>query len=97
MLPRIILLKPYLDDDTKILMFGAPYEAGWLELLNISLDRVEVYDPTATYCADELLLPNPSHIITPAKEGILMVSAGSQCLGLIWDLFYRYEIPAVSA
>eukprot|EP00798_Chlamydomonas_sp_ICE-L_P021392 gene21392-28347_t len=72
-LPRIILLKPCLDDDTKILMFGAPYEAGWLELLNISLDRVEVYDPTATYCADELLLPNPSHVITPAKEGILML------------------------
>eukprot|EP00798_Chlamydomonas_sp_ICE-L_P006228 gene6228-2846_t len=68
-LPRLILLKPYLDENTKVLMFGAPYEAGWLEYLGIPLEAVEVYDPTLTYCADELIVASPATIITPAKEG----------------------------
>lgn len=76
-LPRITLMQPYLDADTKILMFGAPYEAAWLQLLGINPAQVEIYDPTVYYCADELIVPSPSKIITPAKEGYLELRAAA--------------------
>eukprot|EP00195_Chlamydomonas_chlamydogama_P012996 CAMPEP_0202900852 /NCGR_PEP_ID=MMETSP1392-20130828/12071_1 /ASSEMBLY_ACC=CAM_ASM_000868 /TAXON_ID=225041 /ORGANISM="Chlamydomonas chlamydogama, Strain SAG 11-48b" /LENGTH=784 /DNA_ID=CAMNT_0049587305 /DNA_START=364 /DNA_END=2719 /DNA_ORIENTATION=+ len=67
-IPRIILLRPFLNEETKVLTFGAPYEAAWLQYLGIPPEHMEVYDPTATYCADELLVPSPSAVIIPPKE-----------------------------
>ena len=68
-LPRVLLLKPYLTPGTKLLTFGGSHEAKWLAELGIPADMVEVYDPSTLYCADELLVPNPVSVITPAKEG----------------------------
>ena len=72
-LPRIILLRPYLDADTKLLTFGSPYELKWLAELGIPEHMIEVYDPSAQYCAEELLVPNMSPIVTPPKENYELV------------------------
>jgi hypothetical protein len=43
-LPRIILLKPFLEEpETKLLVFGQEYEYKWLEELGISRDQVGGY------------------------------------------------------
>lgn len=39
-LPRVILLKPFLDADTKLLLFGSAHEAKWLEELGIPASQV---------------------------------------------------------
>ena len=39
-LPRVILLKPFLDADTKLLLFGSAHEAKWLEALGIPASQV---------------------------------------------------------
>eukprot|EP00798_Chlamydomonas_sp_ICE-L_P012641 gene12641-15875_t len=68
-LPRLILTRPYFNDQTKILMFGAPYGSVCLELLANSTSMVEVYDPTTVYFAEEVIVPSPTSIITSEKEG----------------------------
>lgn len=75
-IPRIILLHPHLDKDTKVLTFGAAHEAKWLAELGIGADQIEVYDPELEYCADELLVPSVSPIITPPKENYQLVRTG---------------------
>lgn len=75
-----MLLKPHMDADTKILMFGSPYEAAWIKELGISPEQVEVYDPTACYYAEELLVPSPSMVITPAKETYQLVRQWVNCV-----------------
>lgn len=76
-LPKLVLLKDsgVLEKypDMKILMWGQPYEASFLELLGIEGDRVVVYEPHQTYHADVLAFPTPSARITPAKESLELV------------------------
>ena len=82
-LPRIILLKPFLDADTKLLTFGSSYEINWLAELGIPEEQIEVYDPSQQYCADELLVPSASTIVTPPKENYELVSAVARHIA-IW-------------
>ncbi len=87
-LPRIILLvspghKPFLDADTKLLTFGSEHEFKWLAALGISRDMVEVYDPTIQYCAEELLVPEVSPVVTPPKENYDLVRAASSTLSIL--------------
>ena len=83
-LPRIILLRPFLDADTKLLTFGSPYELKWLAELGIPEHMIEVYDPSAQYCAEELLVPNMSPIVTPPKENYELVRGFDICfMGLL--------------
>eukprot|EP00963_Diacronema_lutheri_P003604 scaffold285_cov330-Pavlova_lutheri.AAC.122 len=76
-LPKLVLLKQsgLLDKypDMKILMWGQPYEASYLDLLEIQGDRVVIYEPHQTYHADVLAFPTPSARITPAKESLELV------------------------
>ncbi len=72
-LPRIIMLRPFLNDDTKLLTFGAEYEFKWLAELGITRDMVEIYDPSKQYCAEELLVPTMSPVVTPPKENYELV------------------------
>ena len=88
-LPRIILLRPYLDADTKLLTFGSPYELKWLAELGIPEHMIEVYDPSAQYCAEELLVPNMSPIVTPPKENYDLVR-GWIFYGIANVLAYEY-------
>jgi len=74
-LPRIILLRPFLDADTKLLHFGSSYELKWLAELGIPADQVEIYDPSQQYCAEELIVPTLSPIVTPPKENYDLVRA----------------------
>eukprot|EP00798_Chlamydomonas_sp_ICE-L_P008682 gene8682-34129_t len=70
-LPQVLMLKPFLDEDTKLLMFGASYEQGWLDLIGIPSSMIEIYDPSEIYCAEELLVPSSTTVITPSKEGFM--------------------------
>jgi hypothetical protein len=77
-LPRILLLLPHIDSNTKILTFGSPYEQKWLTELGIQPHQTVIYDPTVEYCADELLVPSSSPAITPPKENYDMVGFYSE-------------------
>ncbi|KAG1674239.1 hypothetical protein FOA52_013859 [Chlamydomonas sp. UWO 241] len=67
-LPRVILLREFLDDDTKLLTFGSDHEYKWLEALGVQRDQIEVYRPDELYCVDELIVPTMSEVVTPPKE-----------------------------
>eukprot|EP01023_Acetabularia_acetabulum_P033992 TRINITY_DN31907_c0_g1_i2.p1 TRINITY_DN31907_c0_g1~~TRINITY_DN31907_c0_g1_i2.p1 ORF type:complete len:599 (-),score=118.61 TRINITY_DN31907_c0_g1_i2:170-1966(-) len=72
-LSKVIMLKPFLTEDVKLLIWGEAYEFEYLQMLGIPRSQIEVYNPQATYCAGQLLMPTPTSRITPAKEGLQMV------------------------
>ena len=62
-----------LTPDTKLLVWGQPYEAAWLQTIGVRSDQLVKFDPEAVYCADVLLVPTPVPRITPPKEALLAV------------------------
>lgn len=51
--PRVIIAKPYLDQDpeAKILIWDTPYVRSYLEEIGISAERIEAFDPFVRYAA----------------------------------------------
>jgi capsular polysaccharide biosynthesis protein len=72
-LPRVVMLQDAgaLTPDTKLLTWGQPYEAAWLQALGVRPDQIVTYDPETLYCADLLLVPTPVPRITPPKEALM--------------------------
>lgn len=71
-LPRAALLVPLLGPDTKVLVWGSPWEAGFFARLGISADRLVTYEPSKVYCAGTLLFPTPTPRITPPREALAL-------------------------
>ena len=74
-LPRVVMLQDagVLTPDTKLLTWGKPYEAAWLQALGVHPDQIVTYDPEVLYCADLLFVPTPVPRITPPKESLMAV------------------------
>jgi capsular polysaccharide biosynthesis protein len=74
-LPRVVMLQDagVLTPDTKLLTWGQPYEAAWLQALGVHSDQIVTYDPETVYCTDMLLVPTPVPRITPPKESLVAI------------------------
>ncbi|KAI3435029.1 hypothetical protein D9Q98_003081 [Chlorella vulgaris] len=77
-LPRVALLMASgrLTSDVKLLTWGQPYEAEYLEMLGVSRSQLVTYNASKVYCADRLLVPTPTPRITPPREGLQLVRQG---------------------
>jgi hypothetical protein len=54
----------------RLLLWGMPWEAEWLELLRVPRAARVAYDPARRYAASLLLLPSPVPAVTPSAEAL---------------------------
>jgi capsular polysaccharide biosynthesis protein len=62
----------------RLLLWGAPWEAAWLQLLGVPRSAAVAYDPARRYAAELLLLPSPVPSVTPPAEALL-AARGAVC------------------
>ena len=54
----------------RLLLWGAPWEADWLQLLGVPRGAAVTYNPETRYAASLLLLPSPVPSVTPPSEAL---------------------------
>jgi capsular polysaccharide biosynthesis protein len=62
----------------RLLLWGAPWEADWLQLLGVPRGAAVAYNPETRYSASLLLLPSPVPSVTPPSEA-LHAARGAVC------------------
>lgn len=55
----------------RLLLWGQPWEAAWLELLRIPRGAPVALRPDTRYAASTLLLPSPVEAVTPSREALV--------------------------
>lgn len=79
-LPKLVLLRDAMPAVTgaqgwnashvRVLTWGQPWEAAWLDVLGIPRQATLTFDPLAGAAAHTLLLPSPVQVITPSAEAL---------------------------
>jgi capsular polysaccharide biosynthesis protein len=79
-LPKLVLLRDAMPalvgarnwnaSHVRVLTWGQPWEAAWLDVLGIPRQATLTFDPLAGAAASTLLLPSPVQVITPSAEAL---------------------------
>jgi len=70
-LPKFVMLRNAgLPEGTKVLTYGMPFEAEFLDRLGFDDADLVPYDTDKTYSADVLFMPTPTPRITPPLEAL---------------------------
>ena len=79
-LPKLVLLRDAMPalvgarhwnaSHVRVLTWGQPWEAAWLDVLGIPRQAALAFNPLAGAAARKLLLPSPVQVITPSAEAL---------------------------